>query len=262
MTIQGTVGKSGTNKFSDVKLVQALFNLNRPRFPDVTPHNLKTDGLIGNKTIRALERFQRDVMGRTSTNNTVSDGDPVLRELMSGSGGDYSPSKLTGIMVHATDDAVQTYAAPIASAMAAHGIDSALRRRHFLAQIGHESGSLRFSEELASGEAYEGRIDLGNTQSGDGRRFKGRGLIQLTGRSNYADYSNATGIDYLSSPGLLAEDADVAADVSAWFWKTRGLNALADQDDITNITLRINGGYNGLSDRVRFYARALALINS
>lgn len=113
------------------------------------------------------------------------------------------------------------------------------------------------SSEIASGDAYEGRADLGNTQPGDGPRFKGRGLIQLTGRANYKAYGDAIGIDLLDADGCrrVATDPNLAVDVACWFWETRGLNALADQDDVRAITRRINGGLNGLADRERQLAR-------
>jgi putative chitinase len=93
---------------------------------------------------------------------------------------------------------------------------------HFIAQIGHESASFLFAEEIADGSAYEGRIDLGNTQSGDGKRFKGRGLIQLTGRANYAAYSKDSGVDYVAKPQVVASDPVVAVDVACWFWNKTG----------------------------------------
>ncbi len=148
--------------------------------------------------------------------------------------------------------------------MANRAIDSPLRQAHFLAQIGHESGELRFREEIASGEAYEGRADLGNTQPGDGRRFKGRGLIQLTGRANYAEYGRAINreAELLAKPELVASDPELCVDVAGWFWAKRGLNELADRDELTAITRRINGGLNGLEDRRRLYQRAKSLLGA
>jgi len=142
--------------------------------------------------------------------------------------------------------------------MLENDINSPLRMAHFLAQIAHESAELRYSEEIASGEAYEGRADLGNTQPGDGKRFKGRGLIQLTGRSNYKRYGKARGRDFTTdeTARLLATDPDLAVDVSCWFWVKHDLNALADADDVMAITKKINGGYNGLPDRKAKLARA------
>jgi putative chitinase len=103
------------------------------------------------------------------------------------------------------------------------GISTPLRMAHFLAQLAHESGELRYAEEIASGDAYEGRADLGNSEPGDGRRFKGRGLIQLTGRFNYEAYGKTRGKDYTVSnkTDLLANDPFIAVDVSCWYWLER-----------------------------------------
>lgn len=154
-------------------------------------------------------------------------------------------------------------------------IDSPVRQLCFLAQLGHESMGLFYTEELASGQAYENRINLGNTQAGDGVRFKGRGLIQITGRSNYKALSSALGADFVTNPSLLggkninkcsAEQLKYAALSAGWFWNSRNLNALADTIDLDNvidngnnlvqfksITKKINGGFNGLADRIARY---------
>lgn len=141
------------------------------------------------------------------------------------------------------------YGEPLLAAMQAAFIDRPLRAAHFLAQIGHESLDFRYAEEIASGSAYEGRVDLGNVQPGDGPRFKGRGLIQLTGRANYAAYGRDIGRDLIADPGAVAEDPLLATGVAAWFWTRHGLNALADQNDLVRITRRINGGLRGIEDR-------------
>ncbi len=258
--IVGSVGPFRRNDFVDVKMVQTLFNLNRHRFSSPVPRKLEVDGLAGRLTFSALERFETAVLGRTRSHSTVTPDDPTSRELVAGQETGLSLLKLTAIMPHALPKRVELFFQPLVDAMAAYGIDTNLRRAHFLAQIGHESGSLRFTEELADGSAYEGRTDLGNTQPGDGKRFKGRGLIQLTGRANYQEYSNDTGIDYVAQPRLLATDPEVAADVAGWFWAKRGLNALADADDVRSVTRRINGGFNGLDDRVAFLRRAKCLL--
>lgn len=136
-----------------------------------------------------------------------------------------------------------------------YAINTPLRLAHFLAQIAHESGSLRYVEEIASGKAYEGRADLGNTHEGDGPKYKGRGLIQLTGRANYEEYSKYSGIDYVTNPEWLKRPEDAVA-VTCWFWGQRGLNKRADEDDLKGVTRRINGGYNGLADREQLLNRA------
>jgi putative chitinase len=154
-------------------------------------------------------------------------------------------------------------------------INTPARQLCFLAQVGHESGSLFFTEELASGEAYEGRKSLGNTQRGDGIRFKGRGLIQITGRANYKAVGDALGVDFIKTPMLLGgknvnkcTEAQLknAAMSAGWFWDSCKLNDIADKINITkpidtgtnldhfiSITKKINGGINGLPDRLNRY---------
>lgn len=128
------------------------------------------------------------------------------------------------------------------------GIDTPIRQAHFLAQIAHESDGFHTTREYSSGAAYEGRRDLGNVVEGDGRKFRGRGLIQLTGRANYAAFSKAIGFDLEAEPEKL-EQFPFALEVSVWYWNKHNLNALADDDDIVTITRKINGGYNGLTQR-------------
>ena len=140
-------------------------------------------------------------------------------------------------------------------AMKEFDIDNSMREAAFLAQIAHESGGFHYVREIASGAAYEGRADLGNTEPGDGVRFKGRGLIQITGRANYEKCELALDAPLLEQPQLL-EQPILACRSAAWFWQTHGLNELADKGDFKLITKRINGGLNGYSDRVAYYERA------
>jgi putative chitinase len=154
-------------------------------------------------------------------------------------------------------------------------IDSAIRQLCFLAQVGHESGGLYYTEEIASGAAYEGRKNLGNTQRGDGVKFKGRGLIQITGRANYSSIGKDLEMDFISNPTLLGgknitvcskDQLKYAALSAGWFWNSRNLNKIADMIDIKKpidvagnlenfqlLTKRINGGVNGLADRLNRY---------
>lgn len=138
--------------------------------------------------------------------------------------------------------------------------DYVRRMAAFLAQLAHESAELRFWHELASGDAYEDRSDLGNTQPGDGPRFKGRGPIQLTGRNNYKSAGIALGLDLLSNPDLAAQH-DVGFRVAGWFWRRAGCNELADKDDFRGITKRINGGFNGLAHREAYWEKAKRILN-
>lgn len=144
--------------------------------------------------------------------------------------------------------------------MRAHLIlENGLRLAHFMAQIGHESDGFRAMEEYASGAAYEGRAALGNTSAGDGVRFKGRGPIQITGRSNYRLIGQAIGIDLENHPELAAVPS-IGMKTACWFWDAKGLNLLADADNPQEITRRINGGQNGIADRLARLAAMKALI--
>jgi predicted chitinase len=138
-------------------------------------------------------------------------------------------------------------------------IDTRLRVAAFLAQLGHESVDLKHFEELASGQAYEGRRDLGNIYPGDGPRFKGRGPIQLTGRVNYRAAGCALGVDLEGSPELAALP-EYGFRIAVWFWTSRRLNEKADAQQFDAITSSINGGLNGKADRDARYARCLAAL--
>lgn len=138
------------------------------------------------------------------------------------------------------------------SAMAEAQINTPRRQAAFLAQLAHESGELKYFEELASGSAYEGRKDLGNTRPGDGKRYKGRGPIQITGRANYRQAGQALGLDLEGNPKMAA-DPPVGFRTAGWYWSSRDLNELADRGDFRGITKRINGGYNGMADREHYH---------
>jgi len=142
------------------------------------------------------------------------------------------------------------------------GLDLPHRLAHFLAQLSHESGGFKYDQEIASGAAYEGRKDLGNVQPGDGKRFKGRTGMQITGRANYREFTvwcrkniGGTVPDFEQNPELVNTDPWEGL-VPIWYWSTRKLNALADENNIEQITKKINGGRNGLEDRLTRYTRA------
>jgi putative chitinase len=147
--------------------------------------------------------------------------------------------------------------------MSQYAIDTSARIAAFIAQIGHESGQLVHVREIwgptAQQAGYEGRADLGNTVKGDGSRYRGRGLIQITGRANYTACGEALGLDLINHPDFL-ELPQHAAMSAAWFWSTRGLNALADRGEFVKITRRINGGLTGQDDRQALYERALKVL--
>lgn len=159
---------------------------------------------------------------------------------------------------------------PLNEAMAEFEIDTPARRAAFLAQVAHESGSLRYVREIASGLAYDDRADLGNTRpeairiaaehgSTPGPWWKGHGLIQITGYDNHLACGLALGLDLLHQPRLLEQPVH-AARSAAWFWASRNLNALADAGSFRAITRVINGGFNGMSDRLAHYERAQAVL--
>jgi len=173
----------------------------------------------------------------------------------------------------------EKFLSPITETCDKYEINTPIRQLCFLAQVGHESGGLFYTEELASGAAYEGRKNLGNTQPGDGVRFKGRGLIQITGRANYKSIGDSLGVDFIANPTLLggknikvctADQLKYAALSAGWFWNSRKLNSIADLINIQKpidagsnlenfqlLTKRINGGYNGLADRLNRYKTGL-----
>lgn len=174
-----------------------------------------------------------------------------------------------------TVKSASVYAPLLAELMPNWGIDTPARQQAFLAQLLHESGAFRYTREIASGEAYEGRMDLGNSQPGDGKRFRGRGLIQVTGRTNYKACSLALFKDLrlLKQPELL-ELPRYAVESACWYWKSRELNSIADLPDtwiktiarkdgtvkqytkFEWLTVKINGGLNGYAERLHFWQKA------
>jgi putative chitinase len=260
MCIATSVGRGGRNDLADVAAVQILLNLNRDRFPRPKPKALDTDGRIGPNTLARIEAFETAVMQLPESDALIAPGDATITTLLAGLTPGPSKEKLAIVLPLAAASKIERYFEPLKAGMVKYGITTPLQMAHYIAQLGHESMSFLYTEELASGAAYEGRKDLGNKVAGDGQRFKGRGLIQLTGRANYTAYSKFTGIDYLSDPTRLSTDPMVAVDVSCWFWKDHGLAALAERDDVKAVTKRINGGYNGLDDRMQNLRRAKAVL--
>lgn len=149
------------------------------------------------------------------------------------------------------------------TAMSKYGIVTVPRIAAFIAQVGHESGQLRHVREIwgptAQQAGYEGRADLGNTVKGDGSKYRGRGLIQITGRANYAACGEALALDLVNHPELL-EQPQHASMSAAWFWKMKGLNDLAERGQFLTITRRINGGLNGIDDRLELWKKAQAVL--
>lgn len=178
--------------------------------------------------------------------------------------------QLKHIVPYITEDNLKVYVPLLNDSLWKYGIDLPERLCCFIAQVAHESGSFNYTEEIASGEAYENRIDLGNTHPGDGIKFKGRGLIQITGRFNYAECSKWLFNDdrLLEKPEILTEPK-FAVLSAIWYWVRKNLNYYADKPDdwgkfwrgvqynkFEYITILINGGLNGLKERKKFYQNA------
>jgi len=183
-------------------------------------------------------------------------------------------TQLKKICPNISDNNLKVYTPLLNEALKKYDIITIERTACFLSQIIHESGSFKFVKELASGKAYEGRLDLGNTQAGDGVKFKGRGLIQTTGRTNYKLVSQYLFNDerLLQNPEIL-EQPEYALESACYYWKSKDLNFICDKpDDWTRLykdkartkfewlTIKINGGLNGLSDRLHHYKLAKSVL--
>jgi putative chitinase len=208
-----------------------------------------------------------------------------------GSAGRLTAVQLQEIMPKASKENINKYLPALNRQLPKFEIVTPLRQAHFIAQVAHESGSLRYSSENLNYSAkalravfgkyfttdamaeeyarkpekianrvYANRMDNGDEESGDGWKFRGRGLIQLTGRANYRKCSRAIGIDLEETPDMVADDPDVSVAAVCWFWLSNNLNQHADRDDVKKITRIINGGYHGLEDRTDFLEKAKAVL--
>jgi predicted chitinase len=178
--------------------------------------------------------------------------------------------QLQSIMPGASSKRNSEFLPFLQAAMTEFAIESPARSAAFVAQLAHESGQFRFMEEIWGPTAAQRRYeppsslatDLGNTEAGDGKRFKGRGPIQITGRANYRRFGDLLGLDLVADPNRAALP-EVAFRIAGLFWSRKGLNELADQvtpEAFRAITKRINGGFNGLAERERFYEAAKAVL--
>lgn len=162
-----------------------------------------------------------------------------------------SPFKLENLKGLIPDSVI----AQIPDTAAKFNITTPLRLAHFLAQCSHESGKFKWVTEFASGKAYEGRKDLGNTQPGDGVRYKGRGFVQLTGRSNYTKFSKFINEDCIANPDLVATKYPLAS--AAFFFNSNNLWMICDKGSdsatVLAVTKRVNGGTNGLAERQHYF---------
>lgn len=164
--------------------------------------------------------------------------------------------QLKRIMPNASIANAELYAPLLTFGMAKWKINTFEQATAFLANVGHESGELNYTEEIASGAAYEGRKDLGNTEPGDGKRYKGRGLIQLTGRTNYTLMGLLLDQDFINNPTLLKQPPFAAESACAFWWNSR-LDVIATSEaQFRQVVKKINGGYNGMEHREKLYALA------
>ncbi|MFT5112392.1 MAG: putative chitinase [Parasphingorhabdus sp.] len=163
--------------------------------------------------------------------------------------------RFSGFKAEAQARIVGEISAVFASTLDSYNINTSLRIAHFMGQVTHECAGFRTTEEFASGAAYEGRQDLGNTHPGDGKRYKGRGLIQLTGRDNYRRIGSKLDLPLEDTPEIAAEPVTSLV-IACEYWLSRSIDNSADQDDLITVTELINGGLNGLEDRRKYLKKA------
>lgn len=163
--------------------------------------------------------------------------------------------RFSGDKAEAQSRIVGEISAVFSRTLDSYDINTKKRIAHFMAQVTHECAGFRTTEEFASGAAYEGREDLGNIHAGDGKRYKGRGLIQLTGRANYRKIGKILDLPLEDNPVLAAEPA-TSLKIACEYWHTRKINAAADRDDLIKATKLVNGGLNGLDDRRKYLQKA------
>lgn len=209
------------------------------------------DGVYGPSVDKAVRQFQEDagleVTGivDASTANAMANSESVrFKGLDTKQLTDSQRTNYTALLEEAQKEGIK-------------GVELAA----LMAQAGHESDTFNTLREYASGSAYEGREDLGNTEVGDGKRYRGRGHIQLTGRANYRRAGEALGLDLENNPELVETDPSIAARVTIWFWKENVRSQAPDFNDVERVTKVVNGGFNGLKHRIELYENFAARFN-
>ncbi len=246
--------------------------------------NLVSDGIAGSGTWTAITtalKARQNIQSQTDDEQNTIEGDVLI-----------SKSDLAKALPMASTANIDKYYEALNAGMTKYGINTPLRITHFIAQLAHESANFRLStenlnysakalksvfgkyfptnemaEEYArkpekiANKVYGGRMRNGDEESGEGWKFRGRGLIQLTGKENYTNCGRAIGMNLAEKPELLSDDPHAAVMAAAWFWDSRKLNNYADRDDVLSITKRINGGTHGLDDRKSHLAKAKEVFN-
>jgi predicted chitinase len=245
--------KMGSRGVEVVNLQRALMALGYSVGPT------KDDGILGKFTSAAISKFQSDNKLQatgTGTPETIEAVNKAVADNPKASKLEKAkPEEFKGKIAVSSlgNKESRDLLAKEAMAQGIKGKELAA----FLAQCSHESGGFRYLSEIwgpsAAQQGYEGRRDLGNVQKGDGYRYRGRGFIQLTGRSNYRAAGSALGLPLEKEPDLVAQP-DIAAKTAVYFWKANVQSRVSNWDDVTTITKVINGGYNGLDDRKMRYA--------
>ncbi len=241
---------------------------------------LGTDGIVGSGTWGAIEKALKASSATPPETQAEIPQNAQVEQLV-------TKDTLAKIMPKANATDIDRYLKAIRTGLERYQINTPLRVAHFIAQIAHESGSFRYSSENLNYSAtalrsvfgkyfktedeanqyarkpekianrvYGGRMGNGDETTGEGWKFRGRGLIQLTGKENYQKCAKAIGKEIDKDPDKLASDPEAAVLAAGWFWDSRKLNNYADNDDVMTITRRINGGTHGLDDRKAYLARA------
>jgi putative chitinase len=216
------------------------------------------DGIYGMNTKEAFEEFKQ-LTNQGNPDQLGAGSAKLLLELkeLPGDKQLISASVAQGVYGRAVSD---TQLKDLNKCLNHFQINTPPRMRHFLSQTAHESGGLKYLKELANGNAYNGRKDLGNIQPGDGPKYKGAGVIQLTGRNNYQMFANfikdpkvMEGVDYVSTTYPFSS--------AGFWWHKNNMNALCDKGaTVEQVTRRVNGGINGLQDRINYYNKACKFI--